>query len=146
MIENMSTLIDELKSSEIGKATRKSAQVIWKANLHAWNTTRDEFGRYVNAVVKQGEKLASGPRARTEQALESLSDAANERATAVEKRLQSGMNKVIHDIGLPTASEVDMLSRKVDRLSKQIQAKTAKRKVRRPRAKRAARTTNSQAA
>lgn len=146
MIENVNMLIDDLKSSEIGKATRKSAQVIWKANLHAWNTTRDEFGRYVNAVVKQGEKLARTPRVRTEQALETLSDVANERASLVEKRLQTGMNKVIHEIGLPTASEVDTLSRKVDRLAKQVKAKTAKRKTRRPRARKTTRTTTARAA
>ncbi len=139
MIENMNMLLDDLKSSELGKATRKSAQAIVKANMTAWNTTRSELGKVASVMVKQGEKLARGPLTRTEQVIESLSDAANERATMVEKRLQTRVNKVIHDIGLPTAGEVDKLSKKVDRLSKKVQAKAVKRPVRRTHAKKTTR-------
>lgn len=146
MIENMNMLIDDLKSSEIGKATRKSAQVILKANMAAWTTTRTELGKVATLMVKQGEKLARVPVSRTEQAIESLSDAANERATEMEKRLQTGVTKVIHEIGLPTADEVNSLSRKVDLLSKKVEAKAAKRPVRRARAKKAARKTTRHAA
>lgn len=146
MIENMNMLIDELKSSEIGKATRKSAQVILKANINAWNTTRQEIGKVANLVVKEGEKLTRRSRSRTEQAIESLSDAANERAMRVEKRVQTGMTKVIHDIGLPTADEVEKLSKKVERLSKKVEAKTAKRAVRRTRTRKTTRKTARRAA
>ena len=140
MIENVNTMINEIKASELGKATRKSAQVIWKANMSAWTTTRDELGKVVEAAIKESNKLTRRSRVRTEEVVENLSDVANERVSEVEKRFQKGVNKVIHDIGLPTADEVEKLSRKVDRLSKEVQAKGAA-KRRTPRKKVARRAT-----
>jgi polyhydroxyalkanoate synthesis regulator phasin len=138
MIENFNTVINQLKSSEFGKVTRKSAQVILKANVNAWTTTRDELGKVVDSAVKQGKKLTERSRSRTEEVVGGLSDVANERVTKVEKRFQKGVTKVIHDIGLPTADEVQKLSRKVDRLSKEVQVKAAA-KRRTPRKKAAKR-------
>jgi poly(hydroxyalkanoate) granule-associated protein len=138
MIDNVNAVIKDLKTSEFGKATRKSAQVIWKANMNAWTTTRDELNKVVSLAFKQGEKFTRRSRERTEEAVENLSDAANERVEKVEKRFQQGINKVIHDIGLPTADEVEKLSRKVDRLSKEVQAKSAPKRRATPRKKAAA--------
>ena len=138
MIDNVNAVINDIKASEFGKATRKSAQVIWKANMNAWTTTRDELNKVVTLAFKQGEKFTRKSRERTEEAVENLSDAANERVEKVEKRFQKGMNKVIHDIGLPTADEVEKLSRKVDRLSKEVQAKSAPKRRAAPRKKAAA--------
>ena len=138
MIDNVNAVINEIKASEVGKATRKSAQVIWKANMNAWTTTRDELNKVVTLAFKQGEKFTRRSRARTEEVVENLSDAANERVEKVEKRFQKGVNKVIHDIGLPTADEVEKLSRKVDRLSKEVQSKSAPKRRAAPRKKVAA--------
>ena len=138
MIDNVNAVINDIKASEFGKATRKSAQVIWKANMNAWTTTRDELNKVVTLAFKQGEKFTRRSRARTEEVVENLSDAANDRVEKVEKRFQKGMNKVIHDIGLPTADEVEKLSRKVDRLSKEVQAKSAPKRRAAPRKKAAA--------
>jgi polyhydroxyalkanoate synthesis regulator phasin len=140
MIENFNTVINEIKTSDFGKATRKSAQAIWKANMNAWTTTRDEVGKVVGLAVKQSQQLTRRSRARTEEMVEGFSDVANERVTKVEKRFQDGVNKVIHDIGLPTADEVQKLSRKVDRLSKEVKVKAAA-KRRTPRKKAAKRST-----
>jgi len=138
MIDNVNAVINEIKASEFGKATRKSAQVIWKANMNAWTTTRDELNKVVILAFKQGEKFTRRSRERTEEVVENLSDVANERVGKVEKRFQKGVNKVIHDIGLPTAGEVEKLSRKVDRLSKEVQSKTAPQRRAAPRKKVAA--------
>ncbi len=135
MIDNVNAVINEIKASEFGKVTRKSAQAIWKANMNAWTTTRSELGKVVTLVFKKGEKMTRQSRERTEEVVENLSDAANERVEKVEKRFQKGMNKVIHDIGLPTADEVEKLSRKVDRLSKEVQAKSAPKRRATPRKK-----------
>jgi hypothetical protein len=140
MIENLNTVINQLKTSEFGKTTRKSAQAILKANLHAWSTTRDELGKVVGFAMKQSQQFTKRSRARTEEMVGGLSDVANERVTMVEKRFQEGVNKVIHEIGLPTADEVQKLSRKVDRLSKEVQVKAAA-KRRTPRKKVAKRST-----
>jgi polyhydroxyalkanoate synthesis regulator phasin len=140
MIENFNTVIKQFKTSEFGKVTRKSAQAILKANLTAWTTTRDELGKVVSFAVKQGQQMSERSRARTEEMVGGLSDVANERVTKVEKRFQEGVTKVIHEIGLPTADEVQKLSRKVDRLSKEVKVKaTAKRST--PRKKAAKRST-----
>ena len=145
MIENFNTVINEIKTSDFGKATRKSAQAIWKANMNAWTTTRDEVGKVVGLAVKQSQQLTRRSRARTEEMVEGFSDVANERVTKVEKRFQDGVNKVIHDIGLPTAGEVEKLSRKVERLSKEVETRTtAKRRA--PRRKTAARRRTRRAA
>jgi len=127
MIENVNTFINELKTSEVGKATRRSAQVIFKANMQAWNTTRDEIEKVVGLVVKESGKLTRKSRSTAEGMVEDISEAATDRVQTVEKAFQKRVNKVIHEIGLPTASEVDRLSRRVDTLSRKVEAKTAKR-------------------
>jgi hypothetical protein len=86
MIENLNTVINQLKTSEFGKTTRKSAQAILKANLHAWSTTRDELGKVVGFAMKQSQQFTKRSRARTEEMVGGLSDVANERVTMVEKR------------------------------------------------------------
>ena len=138
MIDNVNTFINELKTSEFGKATRKSAENIWKANINALTTTRDELGKVVNLAFKEGEKLTKRSRVRTEKAVDRFEDVASERVNEVNERFQEGMNRVIHGIGLPTADEVEKLSRKVDRLSREVKAKTAA-KRRAPRKKTAKR-------
>jgi len=127
MIENVNTFINELKTSEVGKATRRSAQVILKANIQAWNTTRDEIEKIVGVVVKESGKLTRKSRSTAEGMVEDISEAATDRVQTVEKAFQKRVNKVIHEIGLPTASEVDRLSRRVETLSKKVEAKTARR-------------------
>jgi polyhydroxyalkanoate synthesis regulator phasin len=140
MIENFNTVIKQFKTSEFGKVTRKSAQAILKANINAWTTTRDELGKVVSFAVKQGQQMGERSRVRTEEMVGGLSDVANERVTKVEKRLQDGVTKVIHEIGLPTSDDVQKLSRKVDRLSKEVKVKAvAKRSA--PRKKAAKRST-----
>ena len=138
MIDNVNTFINELKTSEFGKATRKSAENIWKANINAFTTTRDELGKVVDLAFKEGGKLRKRSRARTEKAVDRFEDVASERVNEVNERFQEGMNRVIHGIGLPTADEVEKLSRKVDRLSREVKAKTAA-KRRAPRKKTAKR-------
>ncbi len=139
MIENVNTFINGIKTSEVGKATRRSANVIFKANLEAWNTTREELGKVVGIVVKEGEKLTRKSRTNAEDMVENVAEAATDRVQTVEKAFQKRVNKVIHDIGLPTAAEVDRLSRRVELLSKKVEAKTAARAKRRAPAKRATR-------
>jgi poly(hydroxyalkanoate) granule-associated protein len=139
MIENVNTFINGLRTSEVGKATRRSANVIIKANLEAWNTTREELGKVVGIVVKEGEKLTRKSRMNAEDMVENVAEAATDRVQTVEKAFQKRVNKVIHDIGLPTAAEVDRLSRRVELLSKKVEARTAARARRRAPAKRATR-------
>lgn len=139
MIENVNTFISEFKASEFGKATRRSAQVIYRANLEAWNTTREEIGKVVGVVVKQGEKLTRKSRSTAEDMVGNVAEVATDRVQTVEKVFQKRVNKVIHDIGLPTAAEVDRLSRRVELLSKKVEAKAAARGKRRMPAKRATR-------
>lgn len=127
MIENVNTFISGLKSSEVGKATRRSAQVILKANIAAWTTTRDEIGKVVGVVVREGEKLTRKSRATAEDVVESVAEVAADRVETAEKALHKRVNKVIHNIGLPTADEVDRLSRRVELLSKKVEARTAAR-------------------
>ena len=144
MIDNVNTFISELKTSEFGKATRKSAQAIWKANMNAWTTTRDELGKVVDLFVKEGGKLGKRSRMRTEKVVDRFEDVAAERVNDVNERFQEGVNKVIHQIGLPTADEVEKLSRKVDRLSREVKTRTAAKRAA-PR-KKAARATRRKAA
>ena len=139
MIENVNTFINGIKTSEVGKATRRSANVIFKANIEAWNTTREELGKVVGIVVKEGEKLTRKSRTNAEDMVENVAEAATDRVQTVEKAFQKRVNKVIHEIGLPTAAEVDRLSRRVELLSKKVEAKAAARGKRRTPAKRATR-------
>lgn len=131
MIENINGLLGTVARTDLGKAARRSARTIWHAHLSAMQTTRHEAGKMLDVALEQGQKFGARGRNRAENVVENLAGAADERLTTIEEAFQTGVSRVIHRIGLPTANDVNALSRRVDALAAKVGPRRTKKPARR---------------
>jgi polyhydroxyalkanoate synthesis regulator phasin len=135
MIQNINEFLGTVAHTDLGKAARRSARTIWNAHRAAFETTRHEagkvFGLALDESQKLNQKLNTRGRNTMENVVENLAGAADEQISTLEQALQQGMNRVIHRIGLPTAKDVNALSRRVDALSSKVKVRAARKAPRR---------------
>ena len=135
MIQNINEFLGTVAHTDLGRAARRSARTIWNAHRAAFETTRHEAGKVFGLVMDESQKLNQKLNARSrntmDNVVENLAGVADERISTLEQALQQGMNRVIHRIGLPTAKDVNALSRRVEALSAKVQVRTAKKAPRR---------------
>jgi len=152
------------KAQERAEVVRETAQNIWLAGLGALSLAEDEGQKAFHALVKRGTSLDTKNRkalsamvkdveARVEIVKEQVTDATE----GTRSRIQLGVEKigtgvehgvasVMHTLGVPTRSEIQTLTKKVDALTKSVdkKAKTAHRApVKKVRAKATAGATTS---
>lgn len=128
MIENFNSLLANVADSNLGKNARKSAQAVWSAHLDAFETTRHEATRMFELALKEGQKLSRKTRNNAEGVVEDFAGAADDQLSTWEKAMQKNMETVIQQIGLPTAKDVNTLTRRVNQLAKKVDTRTAARK------------------
>lgn len=131
MIQNISEFMGKVARTDLGKTARRSARTIWNAHRAAIETTRHEAGKLFGAALNQSQKLNARSRNTMDGVVENLAGAADEQISTLEQALQQGMNRVIHRIGLPTARDVNALSRRVDALSAKVKVRSPKKPTRR---------------
>ena len=137
MIENFNNFLDSVAKSNLGKAARKSARTIWNAQRAVFETTRHETGKVLGVAIDESQKLSTRVLDRREDMIDNLAGVADEQLTTIEHSLQQSMNRAIRRIGLPTAKDVNSLSRRVDALTARVNSRAA-RKPKRRTARRAA--------
>jgi len=136
MIQNINEFMGTVARTDLGKAARRSARTIWNAHRSALETTRDEAGKVFGVAMNETQKLNARSRDKVDGVVEDLAGAADERISTLEKTLQQGVDRVIRRIGLPTAKDVNALSRRVDALSAKVKVRATSKKKSPPRAKR----------
>ncbi|MEX2150619.1 MAG: phasin family protein [Steroidobacteraceae bacterium] len=125
MVENFNNFLDSVTQSGLGKAARKSARTIWNAQRAAFETTRHEAGKVLGVAIDESQRLSTRVLDHREDMIENLAGVADEQLTTIEHSLQQGMSRVIRRIGLPTAKDVNSLSRRVDALTARVNSRTA---------------------
>ena len=135
MIQNINEFLGTVAQTDLGKAARRSARTIWNAHRAAFETTRHEAGKVFGVALDESQKLNQKLNARgrntVDNVVENLAGAADEQISTLEQALQQGMNRVIHRIGLPTAKDVNALSRRVEALSAKVKVRSTKKATRR---------------
>jgi polyhydroxyalkanoate synthesis regulator phasin len=131
MIRNINQFLGTVAHTDLGKAARRSARTIWNAHREAFETTRHEAGKVLGLAMNESQKLNARSRNTMDNVVENLAGAADEQLSTLEQALQQGMNRVIHRIGLPTAKDVNALSRRVEALTAKVQVRSPKKATRR---------------
>ena len=131
MIANVNEFIGSVARTELGKAAQRSARTVWNAHRKAFATTRHEAGKVLGVALEQGRSMSARGREKADGVVEDLAGAADERFASFEDAFQQGMRRVIHRIGLPTAKDVNALSRRVDTLAARVAARTPRKPARR---------------
>mgnify|MGYP001224160595 FL=1 len=111
-------------------------KTILNAHVAAFETTRREAGKVIELAIRKSQKLRERARNQADGVVENLAGAADDQLTAFEQ----GVSRMIRRIGLPTAKDVNALTRRVEALATQVEARTrhVKKAGRRPAARRAA--------
>ena len=104
---------------------------IVNAHREALETTRHEAGKVLAFAIEQGQKLTSQGRVKADSVVENFAGVADEQLAAFELAFQQGVSRAIHRFGLPTAKDVNALSRRVDALAAKVKVRAAKRPARR---------------
>ena len=131
MIQNINEFLGTVAHTDLGKAARRSARAIWHAHRAAFETTRHKAGKVFGLAMNESQRLNARSRNTMDNVVENLAGAADEQISTLEQALQQGMNRVIHRIGLPTAKDVNALSRRVEALSAKVQVRATKKAPRR---------------
>lgn len=136
MIQNINEFLGSVAQTSFGKAARKSAATILDAHMGAFRTTRQEAGKVMGIAIKESQKFRERARNKADGVVENLAGAADDQLSALEQ----GVSRVIHRMGLPTAKDVNSLTRRVEVLATKVEARARKVKkaARRSSARRAA--------
>lgn len=131
MIQNINEFLGTVARTDLGKTARRSARTIWNAHRVAFETTRHEAGKVFGVAMNEGQKLNAKSRDKVDNVVENLAGVADEQMSSFEQALQQGVSRVIRQIGLPTAKDVNALSRRVDALSAKVKVRATKKSPRR---------------
>jgi len=114
-----------------GRAMKDSAQQIWLAGLGAFAKAQAEGGKVFEALVKEGTNLQRQTRTATEEKLADVGSQVHRVATEVSAqagqqwdRLESIFEgrtaQALRKLGIPTARDLEALSRRIDVLSAEV--------------------------
>lgn len=131
MIQNLNEFLGTVSQTDLGKAARRSARTVWNAHRAAFETTRHEAVKVLGLAMDESQKLNARGMNRMDDVVENLAGVADEQISTLEQALQQGVSRVIRQIGLPTAKDVNALSRRVDALSAKVKVRSSKKAPRR---------------
>ena len=129
---------------------KESAHEIWLAGLGAFATAGEEGNRMFDDLVKKGKHLEQAGRSRLEQVLGRVREARTDARQAIGRvvaPIDEAASGALHKVGVPTRKEIQALTRRVEELTRAVEAKAGNKTPARKRAtKKAARRTTKRAA
>ncbi|MGK5048066.1 phasin family protein [Janthinobacterium sp. GB4P2] len=130
MVKKLKELTED---KELASAVRSSAQQIWQAGLGAFAKAQEEGGRVFSKLVKEGTEFQK----RAEDKVADVSDSVGKLADGVGKQASGSWDKLeqvfeervaraLATIGVPMQNDIAALHAKIDALSVQVAALSAK--------------------
>lgn len=121
---NTDTTID---TDEIQNELTKRGREVWLAGLGALATVEQEGTKLFGRLVDRGKEFEGERREKLKEASEEVSEKSDEALEQLEEMgeetqtlLLDTVNSALERFGVPTRSEVDRLTEKVETLSKQV--------------------------
>jgi poly(hydroxyalkanoate) granule-associated protein len=122
-----------LLDSELAGSIRDSAQQIWLAGMGAFAKAQAEGGKVFDALVKEGMSLQKRTQGKAEEKIgevtgrmsamaETVTSKAGQNWDKLESIFEQRTAKALGRLGVPTAKELDALSKRVDALAGAVEA------------------------
>lgn len=110
------------KSSQarLAHAVSESGREIWLAGLGAFATARHEGNKLFDLLVKEGKDLEHRTRAFADSSVKQLRSRASGTVGKLERAFEQRVGQAMKSIGVPTAREVEQLSRRVAQLDRSV--------------------------
>ena len=121
---------------------RDSVAQVWLAGLGALAVTEEEGSKVFQSLVKRGQGVERGTKARLRQAMTTARQETSSALTRVESTVDDTLELVLHRLGVPTKQDIESLTRRIEGLA----AGTAERGPTRTRRAAATRTTTKRTA
>lgn len=123
--------------AQLAQSVKESAQQIWLAGLGAFSKAQAEGGKVFETLVKDGLGLQRKTQAAAEEKISEATSKMTDMASGItskatgqwdklENIFEDRVAKALNKLGVPSAKEVQVLTQRVDELSKQIQKTPAK--------------------
>jgi poly(hydroxyalkanoate) granule-associated protein len=109
--------------TNLAQAVTKSGNEIWLAGVGAFSTARKEGSKLFDMLVEEGKARTRGfSGASVQQLRAQATDTFGKSFGRFERLLEERLAKTLKGIGVPTARDVDQLSRRVAQLDKHVAA------------------------
>ena len=137
------------KQQAVVGQVRANARDVWLAGLGAFGAMQKEGGKMLtttqaesvkvyNALVKQGKDIEAHAKKAAVKQAEVVSDKTSQAIDKLEQVFQDRVSRSLNRLGVPTTEDVRGLSRRVEELTRNVQALAAS-KAARPAARKSAR-------
>ena len=113
-----------------------SIEQVWLAGLGALALTEEEGSKFFHSLVKKGEVVEKKSKARLDDVVDAAKKVPATAISTIERRTDETFQQVMKRLGVPTRRDIDLLSRRIEKLTA---ASAVKPRPRRP----AARTARS---
>jgi poly(hydroxyalkanoate) granule-associated protein len=128
--------VEILAENRLLRQVKESGHEIWLAGLGAFAKAQEEGEKVFNALVKEGRQLEAKTRQMAGGRVEELASRASGTIDRLEKVFEERVARALKSLGVPTAQEVEQLSRRVAELTRQVETLVGKPARRRPGMKR----------
>jgi len=115
-----------------------SVEQVWLAGLGALALTEEEGSKFFHSLVKKGEVMEKKSKARLDDVVDAAKKVPATAISTIERRTDETFKQVMQRLGIPTRKDIDLLNRRIEKLTA---AAPAKPRARRP----ASRTARKQA-
>ncbi|MFC7513971.1 phasin family protein [Herbaspirillum sp. GCM10030257] len=136
MVKKLKAL-SQSDDEQLAEAVRASAQQIWQAGLGAFAKAHGSGGKVFAKLVKEGTEVQQQARQLVEGKTGGAKSAVGKSADVVRKRASGSWDKLeqifeervarsLKRLGMPSQSEIDLLTKRVEQLSKTVAALSGK--------------------
>jgi poly(hydroxyalkanoate) granule-associated protein len=108
--------------ARLAQQVTESGREIWLAGLGAFSTARQEGNKLFDLLVKEGKGLETRTRAFAGSSVKQLRSQASGTLGKLERAFEQRVAQAMKGIGVPTARDVDQLSRRVSQLDRNVAA------------------------
>jgi poly(hydroxyalkanoate) granule-associated protein len=115
-----------------------SVEQVWLAGLGALALTEEEGSKFSHSLVKKGEVVEKKSKARLDDVVSVAKKVPATAISTIERRTDETFKQVMQRLGIPTRKDIDLLTRRIEKLTA---ASTAKPRPRRPAARTAHKVT-----
>ena len=105
-----------------------SVEQVWLAGLGALALTEEEGSKFFHSLVKKGEVVEKKSKARLEEVVDVAKKVPATAISTIERRTDETFKTVMQRLGIPTRKDIDLLNRRIEKLTAVSAAKPRSRR------------------
>jgi poly(hydroxyalkanoate) granule-associated protein len=134
MVKKLKAMADKQAAgnNSLAGTVKDSAQQIWLAGLGAYSKAQEEGGKVFEALVKEGMAIQKRTQAAAEEKVseatskmsamaENITARAGQQWDKLETIFEDRVSKAINKLGVPSAKDIETLTKRIEELNKSVQ-------------------------